>query len=148
MKKAHALASFLLHTDHRLIALGRKYVVFIFGGGIGTVLAIVVTFLLTEYMDFWQLPLWYWYSYAAGITAATLFAFVYHRHVTFNKKSKWKSRFARFSVFVIFLALANWLLVRFVTERFGIHYVIAIFLVTFALSVVNYFVNRIWIFRA
>lgn len=129
----------------------KQYLIFIFGGGIGIVLAVLTTTVLTEVFK-----LWYGLSYGFGLIVSTIFKFLYHRSITFNRLSWWKTRFARFIFLTVLMVIANWLLVYASSEALANifheevkapYYITAIFLVGALLSIVNFGFNKRWVFR-
>ena len=132
-----------LLKPYPLYRTARKYAVFVTGGGIDLLLSLLITTPLTEFLG---IP--YWISYFFGLVAAILFTFIYHRHVTFGMKSAWKSRFLKFGIVVTLIVIANYFLVLTATEILQFHYLISIFLVTLILSVINFGVNKIWVFKS
>ncbi|MCP3682776.1 MAG: glycosyltransferase [bacterium] len=119
-----------------------RYLVFVVGGGLGMLINLVVTFLLTEFAG-----LWYMGSYALGLGLNMLFNFFYHRHVTFNVTSRAKERFGKFMIVTVLIVLINWLMVYAITEITGIYYILSIILVTLVVSVINYILNKLWVFK-
>ena len=128
----------------------RRYIVFVFGGGLGLVLALLITTVLTE-----MLGVWYALSYGIGLALGTSFKFAFHRAMTFGNKTKWKKRFARYVAVIVAMNVVNWLLVFagseaaafvFQEEVKAVYYTSTILVVTASLSVVNYFLNRKLVF--
>lgn len=129
----------------------RRYLTFIAGGGMGFLLIISTTIILTEIFN-----LWYAFSYAIGLAVGTSFKFLYHRRITFNKPSRWKTRLRRFIILVVMLNVIKWLLVyagaetvanMFKEEVTAIYYLPTIFLVNALLSMVNFVFNKHWVFK-
>ena len=129
-----------------------RYFVFVFGGGIGYIILISTTYLFTTYFALWRI-----YSYALGLALAMAFTFIYHRQITFNNKTLWKKRFAKFAITVTCLELANLSFFYFLTEVlpqryaaaniFSVYYPVTSLFITILLSVINFTANRIWVFR-
>ncbi len=131
-------------TGEPLFATIRRYFIFVFGGFIGWLIIIGLHAFFRDNFG-WQ-PV---FSYAAGLFFADTFTFVYHRFITFKIKSNWKARFVQFSVVVVLVSVANWAL--FVLARQVLDLPFPDFLVSFVittfLSIVNFGVNRIVVFR-
>jgi len=130
----------------------KRYLIFLMGGGIGFLLTILTTTMLTEVFS-----LWYALSYAFGLAVGTIFKFLYHRRITFNKPSKWKTRFLKFIMLVAIMTIVNWLLVYASSETLArifqgevktLHYLASIFFVSGLLSLVNFWFNKHWVFRS
>ncbi len=88
-------------------------------------------------------------SYAVGLAFAAIFTFAYHRFVTFRIKTKWKTRFIQFSVVVVLFSFCNWALFYLGRVVFDLpipDYVMSFFITGF-ISVINFGINRIIIFR-
>ncbi len=131
-------------TGEPLLATIRRYITFVVGGFTGWLIIIGLHTLLHN--SFGWKPV---FSYAAGILFADIFTFIYHIFITFKIKSNWKERFIKFSVVVVLVSVANWAL--FVLGRQVFDLPLPDFLMSFAittfLSVVNFGINRIFIFR-
>ncbi len=137
------LLLFLIRTDHQLIEIARKYVIFVTGGSVGVLIATGTTASLTEFFD-WHPR----YSYALGLFFAMIFTFLFHSNVTFKNTTRWKTRFTKFAFLVVALAIMNWTISSTLFEILpDIHYLIIIVVVTVFISVVNYSVSRWWVFR-
>ena len=135
------LLSFMLMMVVKRIWRSR-YPVFAIGGMCCFFYEIMVTLLLTEIMGFW-----YFGSYAFSLVTGVIFLFIYHRKITFKKHDRAHRRFVKFmAVLVIYLYL-NLQMVYLLTEYLRFNYVISILMVTPVLSVLNYFVNKYWVFR-
>ena len=115
---------------------------FVLGGGLCFIYDIIATFILTEIVGVWYLA-----SYFFALSTGIIFLFIYHMRVTFGKSDNVKRRFAKF-VFVatVYLFLNTWL-VYFITETYKLHYLKSVILVTTVLSILNYLVNKKWVFR-
>lgn len=131
-------------TGEPLLATIKRYLTFVVGGFTGWLIIIGLHTFLRD--DFGLRPV---FSYAAGLLFADIFTFVYHRFITFKIKSKWKVRFIQFSVVVVLVSVANWALFVFGREVLNLPVpdFIMSFVITLFLSVVNFGVNRILIFR-
>ena len=139
----------ILHYQRRLTGDSlfetlKRYVIFVSGGFIGWVILISLHELLQKQTGFQPVV-----SYGAGIIAADVFTFIYHRRVTFKIKTKWKIRFMKFSFLLIGLSAANWALFSLGRGILNIPVPDAVisFLITAFLSVVNFTLNKTVIFR-
>ena len=122
----------------KLIKEFRKYVIFIIGGGISLLINLGVTYAFTEYAG-----LWHMLSYTFALATEIIFLFVYHTYITF----KARGHFVKFAGVILFISALNWILVYFTSVILGIYYLIAIAGVALAVSVLNYMINRIWVFN-
>ncbi len=130
----------------------RKYIKFIIGGGLGLLANVIVTFMLTEFMG---VP--FRASYILGLAANIIFNFIFHMVVTFKTKEKASIRFVKFVPLTLSIAAANYLFVRIFTELIiisliagilgGYYKYVVIVLVTAAISVINYALNRYLVFK-
>jgi len=124
----------------------KRYVIFIFGGFVGWLILISITTLIATI--FQTRP---YIGYSFGLTAAIIFTFSYHRYITFKQKTNWRSRFMKFAPLEMTLSALNWLLFYVVTESlgidFGVGYIIASFFITWFISIINFSLNRFWIFK-
>ncbi len=148
-------------TGEPLIATIRRYFIFVFGGGIGWLIIIGMQAL---FIARWGEILSYW----VGLIFADIFTFVYHRFITFKIKSDWKIRFVKFSAIVIVISVANGALFSVAAKNFDLaNFDLAIpllglfgsagfaipgrilvsFVITLILSIMNFAINRIFIFR-
>lgn len=124
-----------------LYFLGMKYATFVFGGLIGWLLVIGTEQFLLGF------GVWRGFGYALGIVFAICFTFTYHRHITFGLKSGWKERLVSFAPLQVTISVVNWALFVAATHFFGLPDVPASFVITFFLSLVNFAVNRLFIFH-
>jgi putative flippase GtrA len=125
-----------------LFNLIRKYIVYIIGGGIGSVVCLLLTYFLTEKIGFW-----YFYSYFVGLMTSTAFNFFYHRSVTFKIKDNIFHRLAKhffLSVFIIFSYMA---LIYALTDIFRIWYILSGVITIVIMSVASFFASKRWVFK-
>ena len=122
----------------KLIKEASRYFTFIIGGGISLLIGLGVTWGFTEYAGFWHML-----SYAIALSVEIIFLFVYHTYITF----KARGHFLKFALVILFITGLNWVLVYFVSVIIGVYYLIAIVLVALVVSILNYFLNRIWVFN-
>lgn len=131
-------------TGEGLFATGRRYATFLIGGTTGWLILIGLHTFFKGFYGFNPLV-----SYAAGLVFADVFTFVFHKIVTFRIHTNWKRRFLQFSALVIAVSVANWGLFyvgRQVLDLPVRDFVMSFFITGF-LSVVNFSVNRVLIFR-
>lgn len=130
----------------RVYHIGFRYSVFVFGGLIGWLILVASDQLLLRF------GAWRGFSYATGLALAILFTFSYHRYITFAMKSEVGERFLKFAPLQVVIAAANWVLFL-VTKGYlkipdvSSASVVASFVITFVLSLVNFAANKIFIFR-
>ena len=131
-------------TGEPLLPTIKRYFIFISGGFLGWLVLISLhTYLRNTY------GINPAYSYGVGIVLADVFTFVYHRFVTFRIKTRWQMRFIQFTVLVVSLSFVNWALFSLgrVVLDLPIPDFIMSFVITGFISVVNFGINRIFIFR-
>ena len=116
----------------------KRYFVFITGGAISTLISIAITFILTE-----AFKLWHMIGVSLALFAEIIFQFIYHSRVTFKSKG----RFKVFAVLLILLSGLYWLLVYLLSVRLEIHYIPSIILASFAVSILNYTLNKQLVFN-
>ena len=131
-----------------------KYVKFVVGGGIGLLINLAVTYNLNSYQGI-SFPL----SYAFGLTVNIIFNFFYHRHFTFSQKDALMKRFYKFIPLTLAITAANYGLVLLFAEVIIMKQLIPVILiqnyynylviiaVTGIVSIVNYTINRLWVFK-
>ena len=130
----------------RIYHIGFRYSVFVFGGLIGWLILVASDQLLLRF------GAWRGFSYGLGLVLAILFTFTYHRYITFAIKSELTERFLKFAPLQVVIAATNWALFLATKGYLEIPDVssasiVASFLITFALSLVNFAASRIFIFR-
>ena len=138
-----------LHYQHRLTGESffgtvRRYLIFVFGGLIGWLILIGSHIFFRDTYSLHPAV-----SYGIGMFFAIVFTFVYHVLVTFRIKTNLQFRFVQFSILVILIAFFNWALFSFgrVVLELPISDTIISFVITGFLSVVNFGINRVLIFR-
>lgn len=150
-------------TGEPLLATIKRYLVFVFGGGIGWLIIIGMQAMFLVRLG--EVP-----SYWIGLLFADIFTFVYHQFITFKIKSDWKRRFVKFSVIVVLISIANGTLFSLAANAFDLTYfdiafpswlslgffggglvipgrILVSFVITVILSIINFAINRIFIFR-
>ncbi len=127
-----------------------KYTKFVIGGGIGLLINIAITYLLTDIFS-----LWFRIAYAIGLGVNVGFNFFYHMHFTFKKKDRAVKRLYKFIPLTLSITAINYVLVLIFTELITINLpildqyykYIVIILITGFVSVLNYFSNKVWVFE-
>ena len=120
----------------------KNYIVYIIGGGCGSVICLTTTYFLKEYFGFW-----YFSAYAMGMIMSTVFNFSYHRSITFKNKSQVGARFLKFfltSALVVFVSL---LLIYLSTDILKIWYLLSGFLVVTLMSLLSFYLSSFWVFK-
>jgi len=133
----------IFYKLYKKLLLFRRYIIFIFGGGLGLVINLLITFVLTEYFY-----LWHMFSYSIGLTLNIIINYIYHTKITF-KIERSKNRLIKFVVVFLLMVLLNWFFVYYFTEIIGFkkYYLIVIVAVTFVLSIINYLINKLYVFK-
>jgi dolichol-phosphate mannosyltransferase len=119
-----------------------KFMLFVLGGGLGFLINLGITYALTEFMG-----IWYMVSYTAGAIVNVAFNFLFHLKVTFKRKGYLRRRFAYFLIATAVVFCISWISVFAATEVFGLHYLVSIVLVTAAVSLINFLLNKFWVFK-
>lgn len=127
-------------------ALATKFLIFVTGGGLGWLLNIAVTVLLSRLFGVWHML-----AYAIGLVFNISFNFSFHKYVTFGVRTELRHS-AIFAVITLLIVAANWLLVYFFTEILFRDQPVLVFaavslVVTLFLSVVNFAANKLFVFR-
>ncbi len=137
----------------RLSELG-KYFKFILGGGLGLGVNLAVTYALSEIIG-----VWFRIAYAIGLGVNVIFNFYYHRRVTFNRTDSAARRFYRFVPLTLAITATNYILVLIFTELVILNWLLVfefakplykygvIVGVTGVVSLINYYVNKRWVFK-
>ena len=89
----------------------KQFIIFLFGGGLGALLNLGMTYFLTEFFGFWYLT-----AYSFGVISNIVFNFFFHRAITFQEKSNFKKRIARFFLTSVFIGSGIMLLVYVFTD--------------------------------
>jgi putative flippase GtrA len=144
----------LVEVIVKLISRFQSYFIFIIGGGIGALVNWLISFLLTSIIG-----IHYVISYSIAQTANIAVNFLWHRFITFRVKDKSTARFIRFFIMSIITALISIVLVyltkEFVLDYFytiilygkDLNYLAAIIIITFVISVMNYLISKLWVFK-
>ena len=120
----------------------KRFIIFCFGGGIGAIINIMITAFITEiYLINYKI------SYIIGLALNLIFNFFFNRHITFKAKSEWQKRFVKFFIVSVSTILLNYGAVILLTEVFGVYYLISIAFSIILFSVLNYKLNKLWVFK-
>jgi putative flippase GtrA len=132
-----------------------KYLKFLFGGWLTTLIELIITFTITELFG-----VWFIYSYACASISASFFSFFYHRHVTFNMIIRKRTILKYWIILAIILSLTitilyfvsgfvdNYILMHNLSTLplIKYHYLLLIVLVSIPISILNFFLNMYHIF--
>jgi putative flippase GtrA len=119
-----------------------EFVKFSFVGLTTFLLHLFLTVLLTEVFGFV-----YYTSYAIALALGWVYNFFLNMWFTFSAKGKLSRIAEKFSVVILVSTAMNWLLVFFLVEVFGLHYFLAILIVSILLSIIDFFAEEDWVFR-
>ena len=114
---------------------------FLLGGGLGSLLCLIIVFVLTE-----QAGLKYMPSYGFGVSAAILFNFLFHRSITFRVRDGTKRRMAKFAATSLLIGAGIMALVYTFTEFMGLWYIFSGIAAIAIMSLVNFWINKEWVF--
>ena len=115
-----------------------RYIKFLIGGGISLIINLIITYVLTEYLN-----LWHMLSFSIALGVEIVFLFTYHSFITFNKKG----RVSIFIIIILIISGMNWVAVYCLSIIIGIQYLIAIILSAGAISIINYLLNKNFVFN-
>ena len=115
-----------------------RYSKFVFGGGFSLILNLLITYVLTEYLQ-----LWHMLSFSIALGIEILFLFVYHSFITFNKEGK----LSLFIIIILIISAMNWVAVYFLSIIIEVQYLMAITLSAGVISIINYLLNRSIVFK-
>ncbi len=129
-----------------------KYFIFIIGGGLGLLINVAVTYLLTD-----VLGIWFRLSYAIGLGVNLIFNFFYHSYITFNKKDRAIKRLNLFIPITLFITVTNYFLVMLFTSILVLDWIMPFFQsyykyiviigITGFVSIINYIANKKLVFK-
>jgi putative flippase GtrA len=120
----------------------KKYFIFIIGGGIGTLLYLLVVHFLVETEG-----LWYLWAYIVGSAVTITFNFLYHHKITFKVRKKSRGRFVKFASSSVVIGFVTIGLVYVLTDKLGVMYMLSGVVAVGIMSLINFLVNRFWIFQ-
>ncbi len=115
----------------------RRYFTFLFGGGLGLIINVIITYLLTEFFGLWHMV-----SFSIAMGLEVIFLFTYHTLVTFKKRGN----LLRYLIVVLSVGGLNWLAVYFLSVILPVPYLIAIILSAGVISIANYLLNKKLVF--
>ena len=124
-------------NENNLITLF-QYIKFILGGGFALVINLIFTVFLTEYFNIWHI-----YSYGIIQSIELFFLYYYHSIITFKVFAK----FIKFFAVITLVAFSNWLFVLIISYFTNFSYIIIIILVASIISLINFCVNKIYVFN-
>lgn len=119
----------------------KKFIVFVVGGTIGSLVNIGLTYFLTEFLGFWYLS-----SFILGSLINILFNFGYHCFFTFRIRNKIKSRMIKFFLVSIISIFFVVYFVYFLTDIIGLWYLFSVILTMVIVSIANFLINKFWVF--
>lgn len=131
-----------------------KFWIFAVGGGLGAVINWILSFTLTTFLG-----VYYLISYTLAQTVNITFNFLWNRHVTFKITSHARKRFIKFVIVSLSTATFSIAFVYAIKEFvidylymiviFGqeLNYLVAIVIATFVVAVINYLLNKLWVFN-
>ena len=129
-------------TNHPVVD---KYVKFLFVGGSGVLLNLLVTWVLTEFFFGLQN---YFYAYLIGTGVNLVYNFVLYSRSVFKTGSKHVQRFSVFIAYSISMTMLQVYLVREIVEFLGEEfYLFVIASVIFVLSIISFVVFNLGIFK-
>ena len=118
----------------------RRFVTFGIVGAIGTVINTAILYALTTFAG-----LYYLIASAIAIEVAIISNFVGNYYITFkgSNKTPWTKKFISFQLVSMLTIAASLLILWLLTNRFGLHYLIVLNLVTiFIVFTANFILNR------
>jgi putative flippase GtrA len=119
-----------------------QMMIFFLGGGLGALVNLIMTALLTEVAG-WH----YMKSYAVGVAANIIFNFLYHKEITFKVDSQWQRRLPKFVVTSAFVGGGIYLLIYLQTTFLGWWYLLAGVISIGIMSAISFSVNKRWVFK-
>jgi len=132
----------------------KRYIVFATGGGVGALVNWGISFVLTSLVG-----VHYIISYLIAQTVNIVVNFAWHCLITFRVRDDSAGRFARFCAASVATALASiglvyagkeWVVDQWYTvivRGIDLNYLAVIIAVTFVISIVNFFISKLWIFN-
>ena len=121
-----------------------KYIHFFLTGVTGVVLALLITWSLTEYVFGLEN---YFTSYLIGLTINLIYNFVLHTKISFNTKNNHPKRFVIFVIYSLLMASLQAVTVKTLTPIVGIEfYLFVIASIILIYSTVSFFIFKFIIF--
>lgn len=112
----------------------RRWVSFLIGGGLNTLLTYGIYLLLNMYMSYQK-------SYVIAYVSGIIFSYLFNAHVVFNVKKSWKGLMAYPLVYLLQYALGA-LLLSLMVEKLGIPEEFAPLLIIVLLLPVTYLLSK------
>jgi len=125
----------------------KRYFIFLLGGGLGLLVNLILTFIFTEYFLLDSMI-----SYSIGLIANIFVNFTYHINITFKIKQVNARKIVKFIAVFSAITLMNWILVYLFTKKivffeWHYYYLATIFVVTLFISIINFIINKAWVFK-
>lgn len=120
----------------------KRYIIFIIGGGIGALINLAMTYVMTEFFG-----LWYILGFILGSAANIAFNFAYHRRITFSVKDRMQSRFLKFIAVNILIGIGSVGFIYMLTEGLKLWYMLSAIIAITCISMINFLINKFWVFR-
>jgi len=105
-------------------------------------LMLSMTYALTEFAG-----VYYFYSYLSSMVAAIVLSFFLGMRWIFNVEGKVGQRFIRYIVLLFVFNAVNAVLVRYLTEFVGVHYMLSILIVTGSIFIFKYIAYKRNVFQ-
>ncbi len=131
-----------------------EFIIFITGGGVGALIKWILTFIITSIIG-----IHYLIAYTVAEIVNVFVNFTWHTLITFKVTDDTPIRLFRFILLSSVTFSINFSLVYFVKEfildKFvsiivwgkDLNYLAAVIIITFVISILNYFVSKIWVFN-
>lgn len=122
-------------------ALTYKILKFVFGGAVGYLINMAVTFTLIGVFR-----VNYFVAYSLGLGISTIFNFIFAVNIIFNVSDNYHRRFILYIISIAIFFVLNLFSVKLLTEKFGFDYRLMIIMVTGAYVVLKYIVYDKFVF--
>ena len=119
-----------------------KFSKFLLGGGLGYIINIVSTYVLTEFFG-----LYYLLSYTISFSVVILFHFFFNTYIIFKLEKEHFKRFFYYLFSVLFFTVSNIFLVKVFTEYLKLYYLFSIIIVTASLFLLKFFIYKDYVFK-
>jgi len=132
----------------------KRFIIFCIGGGLGAIINWIISFFLTSILG-----IYYLVSYTLAQVINITFNFLWNQNITFKVKDKAKRRFLKFILVSLTTAAISiglvYLIKEYIIDLIGtlivfghdLNYLAAIIIVTFLVAVLNYLLNKLWVFK-
>jgi len=127
---------FILKNNHI-----KQFGIFLIGGGLGALINLALTYLLTEFFG-----VWYMGAYSLGVCANIIFNFWYHKNITFKIQDKLRRRMVKFALTNVFIGGGIMVLVYMLTEILKVQYILSGIIAIGLMSIINFLINKFWVF--